>query len=254
MEKQREQDFLDRLVIFLAKRDGIDKLVKTLQYTGKLSHWHLSRRSKRSSVPNLATRAKALEVSCGLARKAFRLGRWLSGLNNLRAPAPNLPFLALAILANAGEMVYFFFDHFTWLSRIGVLDPSLAPRFSLVSASGEAFGYVFFVIADAILIAQGVREERRLALELQAMVRSRDTKLGDESSKLGGQIQAKRVAIAAIRVKRVMSAMAIAANVADFVIALADIEPNPFVTHAVTLGISGLVSAWAGWYRNWPSS
>ncbi|EFJ04484.1 hypothetical protein SELMODRAFT_138612 [Selaginella moellendorffii] len=236
MEKQREQDFLDRLVIFLAKRDGIDKLVKTLQYTGKLSHWHLSRRSKRSSVPNLATRAKALEVSCGLARKAFRLGRWLSGLNNLRAPAPNLPFLALAILANAGEMVYFFFDHFTWLSRIGVLDPSLAPRFSLVSASGEAFGYVFFVIADAILIAQGVREERRLALELQAM------------------IQAKRVAIAAIRVKRVMSAMAIAANVADFVIALADIEPNPFVTHAVTLGISGLVSAWAGWYRNWPSS
>ncbi|EFJ27019.1 hypothetical protein SELMODRAFT_96286 [Selaginella moellendorffii] len=236
MEKQREQDFLDRLVIFLAKRDGIDKLVKTLQYTGKLSHWHLSRRSKRSSVPNLATRAKALEVSCGLARKAFRLGRWLSGLNNLRAPAPNLPFLALAILANAGEMVYFFFDHFTWLSRIGVLDPSLAPRFSLVSSSGEAFGYVFFVIADAILIAQGVREERRLALELQAM------------------IQAKRVAITAIRVKRVMSAMAIAANVADFVIALADIEPNPFVTHAVTLGISGLVSAWAGWYRNWPSS
>lgn len=56
-----------------------------------------------------------------------------------------------------------------------------------------------------------------------------------------------------IRGERVMRLMAVAANVADFVIAVADIEPNPFCNHAVTLGISGLVSAWAGWYRNWPS-
>lgn len=57
-----------------------------------------------------------------------------------------------------------------------------------------------------------------------------------------------------IRADRVMRLMAIAANLADLVIALADIEPNPFCNHAVTLGISGLVSAWAGWYRNWPSN
>ena len=56
-----------------------------------------------------------------------------------------------------------------------------------------------------------------------------------------------------IRGDLVMRMMAVAANLADLVIALADIEPNPFCNHAVTLGISGLVSAWAGWYRNWPS-
>jgi hypothetical protein len=50
-----------------------------------------------------------------------------------------------------------------------------------------------------------------------------------------------------------MRLMGTAANLADLVIAIADIEPNPFCNHAVTLGISGLVSAWAGWYRNWPS-
>jgi hypothetical protein len=51
-----------------------------------------------------------------------------------------------------------------------------------------------------------------------------------------------------------MATLAIAANVADLIIALADIEPNPFCCHALTLGISGLVSAWSGWYRNWPAS
>ncbi|KAJ6714661.1 PEROXISOMAL MEMBRANE PROTEIN 11B [Salix viminalis] len=53
-----------------------------------------------------------------------------------------------------------------------------------------------------------------------------------------------------IRAERVMRLMAVAANVADLIIALADIEPNPFCNHAVTLGISGLVSAWAGWNPN----
>uniref|UniRef100_A0A0A9EH30 Uncharacterized protein n=1 Tax=Arundo donax TaxID=35708 RepID=A0A0A9EH30_ARUDO len=52
---------------------------------------------------------------------------------------------------------------------------------------------------------------------------------------------------------RVMRLMATAANVADLIIGIAEVEPNPLCNHAVTLGISGLVSAWAGWYRNWPS-
>nr|CAD1844445.1 unnamed protein product [Ananas comosus var. bracteatus] len=33
-------DTVDKLVVFLAKRDGIDKLVKTFQYVSKLVHWH----------------------------------------------------------------------------------------------------------------------------------------------------------------------------------------------------------------------
>lgn len=98
---------------------------------------------------------------------------------------------------------------------------------SFVSAFGEAFGYVFFIIIDFIMIREGVRRERELG-------EGQDGKLS-------------------IRADRVMRLMAVAANVADLVIAVADIEPNPFCNHAVTLGISGLVSAWAGWYRNWPS-
>lgn len=218
-------DTVDKLVIFLAKRDGIDKLVKTFQYVSKLVHWHAE-----TSRPDLARCAKNWEVASGLARKAFRSGRFLTGFNALRRSPGSTPlFRFLAVFANAGEMVYFFFDHFLWLSRVGVLDASLARRMSYVSAFGEALGYVFFVAMDAIMIKKGLVEEATAAKEEE-------------------EEEVRR-----IRGERVMRLMAVAANVADFVIAVADIEPNPFCNHAVTLGISGLVSAWAGWYRNWPS-
>uniref|UniRef100_A0ACD5UTQ6 Uncharacterized protein n=1 Tax=Avena sativa TaxID=4498 RepID=A0ACD5UTQ6_AVESA len=222
-------DTLDKLVVFLAKRDGIDKLVKTYQYVSKLAHW-----AAETSHPGLAGRAKSWETAAGLSRKVFRSGRSLTGLNALRRSPGE--FGALAVLANAGEMVYFFFDHFTWLSRVGVLEPWIARRASFVSAFGETVGYVFFIAIDAIMIRRGIRRERRL--------------LAEEG---GGEGKEKECEVSKIRMDRVMRLMGTAANLADLVIAIADIEPNPFCNHAVTLGISGLVSAWAGWYRNWPS-
>lgn len=220
-------DTVDKLVIFLAKRDGIDKLVKTFQYVSKLAHWHVE-----SAHPDLAKRAKNWEVASGLSRKAFRTGRFLTGFNALRrSPGATPLFRTLSIFANAGEMVYFFFDHFLWVSRIGVLDASLARRMSYISAFGEFVGYVFFIIMDYIMIKKGLDQERRL----------------DKTTAEGKKEMQK------IRGDRIMRLMAVSANVADLIIALADIEPNPFCNHAVTLGISGLVSAWAGWYRNWPS-
>ncbi|KAJ1272026.1 hypothetical protein BS78_06G171500 [Paspalum vaginatum] len=223
-------DTLDKLVVFLAKRDGIDKLVKTFQYVSKLAHW-----GAESSRPGFAQRAKCWETASGLSRKAFRTGRFLTGFNALRRAAPAGELGALALLANAGEMVYYFFDHFTWLSRAGVLEPWLARRASFVSAFGESVGYVFFIAMDLVMIRRGLRQERRLLLLREG---------GKDAD--GDQVRR-------IRMDRVMRLMATAANVADLVIAIAEVEPNPFCSHAVTLGISGLVSAWAGWYRNWPS-
>ncbi|CAN6249511.1 unnamed protein product [Urochloa humidicola] len=229
-------DTLDKLVVFLAKRDGIDKLVKTFQYVSKLAHW-----GTESSHPEFAKRAKSLETSSGLGRKAFRSGRFLTGFNALRrtpAPPGNEFFGALAVLANAGEMVYFFFDHFTWLSRAGFLDAWVARRASYVSAFGESIGYVFFIAMDLIMIRRGMRRERRLLREAG----------GGEGKEAEREKEVRKT-----RMDRVMRLMATAANAADLIIGIAEVEPNPFCNHAVTLGISGLVSAWAGWYRNWPS-
>ncbi|KAK8941486.1 Peroxisomal membrane protein 11-4 [Platanthera zijinensis] len=232
-------DTVDKLVVFLAKRDGIDKLVKTFQYVAKLVHHRAD-----PARPSLARRAKLWEISAGLSRKAFRVGRFLTGFNALRRlPGPTLPIRILAVLANAGEMVYFFFDHFLWLARAGVLDPSLSRRLSFVSAFGEAFGYVFFILLDLIAIRKGLIEQRRLASEKKNPAAAAE----DERDRRNKEREK------AIGIERVMRMMGIAANVADLIIAIADIEPNPFCNHEVTLGISGLVSAWAGWYRNWPT-
>ncbi|XP_038900305.1 peroxisomal membrane protein 11B isoform X2 [Benincasa hispida] len=168
-------DTVDKLVIFLAKRDGIDKLVKTFQYVSKLVHWHLE-----TSHPDKATRAKNWEVASGLSRKAFRTGRFLTGFNALRrSPGSTPTFRFLAVLANAG-----------------------------------------------------IEAERKLRS-------SEEDSKEERVNKINGD--------------RIMRLMAVAANVADLIIGLAEIEPNPFCNHTITLGISGLVSAWAGWYRNWPS-
>jgi hypothetical protein len=220
-------DTLDKLVVFLAKRDGIDKLVKTFQYVSKLAHW-----GAESSAPEFAKRAKSWETASGLSRKAFRSGRFLTGFNALRRAPPGEVFGALALLANAGEMVYFFFDHFTWLSGVGVLDARIARRSAFISAFGESIGYVFFIAMDLILIRRGIQRERRLLRE-------------------GAKDSDKEVR--RIRMDMVMRLMGTAASAADLIIGIAVVEPNPFCNHAVTLGISGLVSAWAGWYRNWPS-
>lgn len=226
-------DSVDKLVIFLAKRDGIDKLVKTFQYVSKLVHWHVEAKN-----PDIAQRAKQWEVASGLSRKAFRTGRFLTGFNALRRSPGSTPTLRfLAVLANAGEMVYFFFDHFLWLSRIGTLNPGLARKMSFISAFGESFGYVFFIILDFIALKEGFEAEKKLVA------------LENKSTEKKNIIESLRK----IRSDRVMRLMAVAANVADLFIGIADIEPNPFCNHTVTLGISGLVSAWSGWYRNWPS-
>ncbi|XP_028786834.1 peroxisomal membrane protein 11-4-like [Neltuma alba] len=234
-------DTVDKLVVFLAKRDGIDKLVKTFQYVSKLSNWRIE-----ETNPDMAKRFKNWEVSSGLSRKAFRTGRFLTGFNLLRRnPGSNLTLRLLAIPANAGEMIYFFFDHFTWLARIGTINSDLAKKASFISAFGEAVGYLFFLIADFLLIKEGIKKERKIRRSRREISKEEDE---DEEQEKRDKDEVKK-----IRVDRVMRLMAVAANIADLIIALAEIEPNPFCNHAVTLGISGLVSAWAGWYRNWPS-
>ncbi|KAK7290149.1 hypothetical protein RIF29_04365 [Crotalaria pallida] len=208
-------DTCDKLVIFLAKRDGIDKLVKTFQYVSKLVNWHVE-----TTQPGLAKRFKQWEVASGLSRKAFRTGRFLTGFNALRRnPGSTNTLRLLAVLSNAGEMVYFFFDHFLWLSRIGTIDANLAKRMSYISAFGESVGYVFFIIIDFIMLREGIKAERKLKS-------SKEESKSDEELEKG---------IQKIKGDRIMRLMAVAANVADLIIALAEIEPNPFCNHTVTL-------------------
>ena len=250
---EKRLDTIDKLVVFLAKRDGIDKLVKTLQYIGKLGHYSVEKRN-----PILAARYKNLEVAAGLSRKAFRTGRSLTGYNTLRhGTYPDMTIQLLTIFGFGGEMVYWLFDHFTWLSKVGVLDAELSARTMYISAFGESVAYIFFITADVIMIKRGMAMEvalkKQLAkLEAESEVSYR-TALTEDSAALK-EIRSMKAKISAVKMQRVMSVMSIIAKTSDLFIALNVVEPNPFVSHAVTLGLSGLASAWAGWYQLWPES
>ena len=251
--ESKQKDTVDKLVIFLAKRDGIDKVVKTMQYIGKLGHY-----SVEAGNPILAARFKNLEVAAGLSRKAFRTGRSLTGFNTLRhGTYPDLTIQLLNIFGFGGDMVYWLFDHFTWLSKVGVLDAKVATRTAYISAFGESVGYIFFITIDVILIKRGMAAEvalkRQLAkLEAESEVSYR-TALTEDSAALK-EIRRLKAELSAIKMQRVMHVMSIIAKTSDLFIALAVVDPNPFVSHTVTLGLSGLASAWSGWYQLWPDS
>ncbi|KAL3637976.1 hypothetical protein CASFOL_018424 [Castilleja foliolosa] len=107
----------------------------------------------------------------------------------------------------------------------------MAKRMSFISAFGESVGYIFFMISDFLMISDGIRRERTIV------------ESGDEISEDVKEI------LKIIRSDRVMRLMAVAANLADLIIALAEIEPNPFCSHVVTLGISGLVGTEIGHHK-----
>lgn len=52
--------------------------------------------------------------------------------------------------------------------------------------------------------------------------------------------------------RKILRLLGIAANVADTIIAVAEVQPNPLCNHPAVFAASGLVSAWSGWAKNWP--
>ena len=237
----KQKDMIDKWVIFLAKRDGIDQVVKALQYAGKLAHYGLEARS-----PALAARCKRLEVAAGQSRKVFRAGRSLTGLNALRKAGY---YWDLTVFGHSGEIVYWLFDHCTWLSQVGVLSPSAAATTLYISALGESVACVFFITIDTIALKRGLEAELGLRKQLAKL----DS--GWVSSPTNAeQENLLRIKLRVVKMQRLMLAVSIVARVSDLLIALSVADPNPFVSHAVTLGLSGLASAWAGWYQQWPES
>ena len=127
---------IERVVAYLGKRDGIDKLLKLAKYATGLG---------AEVRPDGERRLRDLETALSLSRKAFRLGKFLGNLQKIRdlgererkrrAEALELrkkddgkgeadraiaetenyflsrrAFLALSLIANSSEGLYYFLD------------------------------------------------------------------------------------------------------------------------------------------------
>lgn len=221
-QQQKDRDFLLHLESYLARRDGVDKLLKISRYTAKLL---LS--SSLSLPQTLALNLKSFESSVGLSRKAFRLGKFVQDLNAFRFANPNSPsHLALAILAYGGEGVYYFIEQLVWLSKSGLISKSYAQRLSKISAWAELVGYVGS-------ISMKVRDLRELRSKLEAAK-------GDEVGK--------------VKEKLLLKKLSVVQDLADALMALGDVRDGKGpMTGPTLMASAGLLSAAISTHKNWKS-
>ena len=105
----KEKDFLNHLEAYLAKRDGVDKILKISRYATKII---LASSVLPETVP-MTRRLKSFESSVGLSRKAFRLGKFVQDVNALRnSLLDSMQESFISIIAYGGEGLYYFIEQF----------------------------------------------------------------------------------------------------------------------------------------------
>lgn len=219
-----DRDLLMRVERYLAKRDGVDKLLKISRYAAKIAL------ATTAGDHPLRPRLKSFESSVGLSRKAFRLGKFVQDINAYRAAAPDRPLLAA--LAYGGEGLYYFVEQLVWLSKAGLIDPRHAPRLQKIGAWAELVGYV------GSLLIKG-REARRLEAEVRSSARG----LGEDLEK-----------VRELGEKLVMKKMSIVQDLADAVMAVGDIrEGKGVLSGPLLMAFAGLLSALISSHKNWSS-
>ncbi|KAM0899155.1 hypothetical protein ACQ4PT_021458 [Festuca glaucescens] len=228
------RDFLAHLEAYLARRDGVDKLLKISRYAARLAL-----AAGPPLPPPASARLKSFESSVGLSRKAFRLGKFVQDVNALRAARPGgspLPLPPpLVLLAYGGEGVYYFLEQFVWLAKAGLLPAHLLPRLQRLSAWAELLGYVGS-------IAVKLKEVAKMESSIKTMRLKEDC--GEEEDE----------ALRTMRGKLLLKRLSVVQDVADAFMALGDVTDGKGMLGSSTLTASaGLLSALISTHKNWKS-
>ena len=235
----KERDFLNHLEAYLAKRDGVDKLLKISRYATKI----ILCSSVLPETLTLTGRLKSFESSVGLSRKAFRLGKFVQDVNALR----NSHFysnqeLVLSIIAYGGEGLYYFVEQFIWLSKSGLIDAKHSRSLQKISAWAEFIGYIGSISLKIKDLKGIIEDETCLETSIEIAI-SRGTECPEEEQRL------KK-----LKEKKLMKKFSIVQDFADGLMTLADIRDGkgrlsaPFI-----ISCAGLLSALISTHKNWIS-
>ncbi|KEH40100.1 putative peroxisomal biogenesis factor 11 [Medicago truncatula] len=237
--KPKERDFLTHFETYLAKRDGVDKLLKISRYTAKL----ILASNLSASDPNLTHRLKSFESSVGVSRKAFRLGKFVQDLNALRnTRVDSTRDLIFSFIAYGGEGFYFFIEQFVWLSKTGLIDPKRSKTFTKISAYAEFIGYFGSIALKTRDLKIIVEDEACLKSSIEINVLRGDG-CGEEEIKLRK-----------LREKILMKKLSIVQDLADGLMALDDIlDGKGLFSKPIVLSSAGLLSALISTHKNWVS-
>ncbi|KAK9066688.1 hypothetical protein SSX86_014011 [Deinandra increscens subsp. villosa] len=230
----QNRDFLLHLEAYLAKRDGVDKLLKISRYATKI----ILASDLLPAAHPLHRRLNSFQSSVGLSRKAFRLGKFIQDVNSFRSANLHTPQdVILAILAYGGEGLYYFVEQLVWLAKSGLIEGRNLER---VSAWAELIGYVGSIglkIGDL----KGIwREEACLESSREIMVTR-----GDSAEIVEGKLRK-------LREKKLMKKMSLVQDAADGLMAVADVRGGKGrLSGPMLLASAGMLSAVISTHKNW---
>lgn len=235
----KNRDFLIHLEAYLAKRDGVDKLLKISRYASKII---LASSVIPESLP-LSLRLKSFESSVGVSRKAFRLGKFVQDVNALRsANVSSKEDLILSILAYGGEGLYYFVEQFVWLGKAGLIDKKNLNSLQKISAWCEFIGYIGSVSLKVKELRQISEDEQCLLSTLEVSM-IRGIGYAEEEEKLRK-----------LRLKKLLKRLSVIQDFADGLMALADIcDGKGLLSAPLLLSSAGLLSALISTHKNWIS-
>ncbi|KAK3038143.1 hypothetical protein RJ639_029597 [Escallonia herrerae] len=233
----KHPDFLTHLEAYLARRDGVDKLLKISRYAAKI----VLSSSALPETLTLTRRLRIFESSVGVSRKAFRLGKFVQDVNALRSTCPSSKQeLLLSIVAYGGEGLYYFVEQFVWLAKTGLIDSKHSRNLARISAWCEFIGYIGS-ISLKVRDLKGILEDEACLLSSIEIAKTRGISYGEEEGKLWK-----------LREKKLMTKLSVVQDVADGLMALADIRDGKGRLSApVLISSAGLLSAIISTHKNW---
>lgn len=237
--KPKNKDFLTHLEAYLAKRDGVDKLLKISRYATKI----ILASSALPEILTLNQRLKSFESSVGVSRKAFRLGKFVQDVNALRnSHFDSKQELALALVAYGGEGLYFFVEQLVWLVKSGLIDGKHARNLQMVSAWAELVGYLGSISLKIRDLNRISEDERSVKLSIELAI-TRGIGCQEEKERLSKLIE-----------KKLMKRLSVVQDLADALMAVADIRDGKgHFLGPLSISIAGLLSALISTHKNWIS-
>lgn len=237
--KPKDRDFLNHLETYLAKRDGVDKLLKISRYATKI----ILATSFIPETGSLNIRLKSFESSVGVSRKAFRLGKFVQDINALRSSRWDSNHeLLLLLVAYGGEGLYYFVEQFIWLVKSGLIDGKHGKWLQRISAWAELVGYVGSVSLK-------IRDLRKIKDDETCIASTIEISISRGISCEGEEEKMKK-----LKEKKTMKILSITQDLADGLMTIADIRDGKGLLSAPNvISSAGLFSAIISTHKNWVS-
>lgn len=122
--------------------------------------------SSSGARPAVRDALKKLEKSIGEARKAYRIGKFLAGLGELRELLPSRPkHWVLKSLVAGGDAAYYGVEQLVWLARIDVIPKRHLHSLDVLSNACGLVSYLAGMRLSHLNIAEADGKKRALLLE-----------------------------------------------------------------------------------------